>query len=121
VIEEFASEQAHTVRDTVVLLLSRLSKALGLHSNSTDSDSGVETEPEDEDEDDYFAFSDDDEVYNAGSFNTFPTDQCDMTLLQRLALLLISAIIMKFLIEYLQPLPRDCGCGISPRVYQACY
>lgn len=89
-IEEFATEQSHTVRDTLLLLLSRISKALGFHSNHIDLDSGEETEEAEDDEDeddDYLIFSDDDEIYNSGSFNTISTNNCDMALLQRLALL----------------------------------
>lgn len=88
VIEEFANEPSHPVRDTLLLLLSRVSRALGLRStqpNRADPDSGEETEEveeDDDDDDDYAMLSDDDPVYNADSF-AVPSNQCDVSILQR--------------------------------------
>ncbi|XP_006456406.1 hypothetical protein AGABI2DRAFT_77738 [Agaricus bisporus var. bisporus H97] len=92
VIEEFASEKSHIIRDTVLLLLARVSKALGLHSNHIESDNGEETEEAEDDEDeDFLMFSDDDEIYNAGPFSTASANKCDMTLLQRDFLEIVAA------------------------------
>lgn len=86
-IEEFATEPSRPVRDTLLQLLSRVSRALGLRAPQTkgiDNDSGDETEEaDDEDDDDYAILSDDEEVYDVGSFTVPPINQCEVSILQR--------------------------------------
>ncbi|KAF9443862.1 hypothetical protein P691DRAFT_712655, partial [Macrolepiota fuliginosa MF-IS2] len=84
-IEEFASESSRTVRDTLLLLLSRVSRALGLSArqiNRFNEDSGEETEEVEDDDEDYAILSDDEEVFNVGSFAVATTNQCDISILQ---------------------------------------
>ncbi len=81
-------EPSRSLRDTLLQLLSRVSRAIGLRasqSNSTAHDSGEETEEaqEDDDEEDYAMLSDDETAYNVGSFTVVPTNQCDIATLQR--------------------------------------
>jgi ubiquitin-conjugating enzyme E2 Q len=84
VIEDFATEPSRPVRDTLLLLLSRVSRAVGLRPpQAMIVDSGEDTEEAEDDDEDYAIISDDEGVYNTGSFATVPTNQCDLSVLQR--------------------------------------
>lgn len=84
-------EPSRPVRDTLLQILCRVSRAVGLHTSranpaSAHQSGGEETEEateEDDDEEDYTMLSDDEAAYNVGSFTAVPTNQLDITTLQR--------------------------------------
>ncbi|KXN88395.1 hypothetical protein AN958_07377 [Leucoagaricus sp. SymC.cos] len=86
VLEEFATEPSRPVRDTLLILLSRVSRAVGLRAPQlmfASNDSGEDTEEAEDDDEDYAILSDDEGAYNIGSFTVVPTNQCDLSVLQR--------------------------------------
>ncbi|KAJ3560459.1 hypothetical protein NP233_g10827 [Leucocoprinus birnbaumii] len=94
VIQELATEPSHPVRETLLILLSRLSRALGLRPPQITfaDDSGDETEEvEDDDDEDYTILSDDEGGYNLGSFTVSSVNQHDFSIMQRDFLELIAA------------------------------
>jgi ubiquitin-conjugating enzyme E2 Q len=108
VIEDFATEPAHSVRETLLVLLSRISRAVGLcTTRPATNDEGEDTEEVDEeDEEDYSMLSDDDEAYHVDSFTVIPTNQCDLSVLQRSVVLVLPTICFTYYYHIMTSIPQ---------------